>query len=155
VNPSSVTDSPVDQSTRLSALSRAPSAPVKALAESVLAEVEALGTVEVLVNRTGLVMLPYTDNASGVVFHLGEVLVAEAHVRIPTASGEPAQGYGMCLGRDLTQALAIAILDAAATADIQTDAITQLVLAERSRQANEQESLLRAVERTRVEMQTF
>lgn len=144
-----------DQSQLLSVLSRAPAAPIKALAEQILAEVEPLGAVEVLINRTGLVMLPYTDNAAGVVFHLGEVLVSEAQVRIPTASGELVQGYGMCLGRDLSQALAIALIDAAVTSGLRTDDITTLVTDQATVQAAEQDLLLRAVERTRVEMQTF
>ncbi|MBC8100230.1 MAG: phosphonate C-P lyase system protein PhnG, partial [Armatimonadetes bacterium] len=100
----------------LTTLTHAPPADVKAFAEDVLAQ---LGAVQVLVNRTGLVMLPYTDSAQGTVFHLGEVLVSEAHIRLP----DGAEGYAMCTGRDLVQALAVAILDAAYTAGIMRDAI--------------------------------
>jgi alpha-D-ribose 1-methylphosphonate 5-triphosphate synthase subunit PhnG len=137
-----------DQSTYLSVLNRAPAQDVKALAESVLAE---LGDIEVLVNRTGLVMLPYTDNATGTVFHLGEVLVAEAHIRL--ANG--IEGYAMCLGRDHVQALAIAVLDAAISAHIMVDLIMAFVSVQATQQLADDEQLLCAVEATRVEMQTF
>jgi alpha-D-ribose 1-methylphosphonate 5-triphosphate synthase subunit PhnG len=137
-----------DQGTYLSVLNRAPSQDVKTLAEAVLAE---LGDIEVLVNRTGLVMLPYTDNATGTVFHLGEVLVAEAYIRL--ANG--IEGYTMCLGRDHVQALAIAVLDAAISAHVLVDKIMAFVSTQAAQQFADDEQLLRAVEATRVEMQTF
>lgn len=137
-----------EQGTYLSVLSRAPAQDVKALAETVLDE---LGNIEVLVNRTGLVMLPYTDNATGTVFHLGEVLVAEAHIRLDNG----VEGYGMCLGRDHVQALAIAVLDAAISAHTMVDQIMAFISEQAAQQIGEDEQLLRAVEATRVEMQTF
>jgi alpha-D-ribose 1-methylphosphonate 5-triphosphate synthase subunit PhnG len=69
-----------------------------------------LGAVEVVQSRTGLVMLPMRDTVQGTDFHLGEVLAAEAHIR---ASGT--EGYGMIVGRDLTRAMAMAVVDSAAS----------------------------------------
>ena len=136
------------QSEYLSILAQTPAEALKAQAETVL---DALGSIEVLVNRTGLVMLPYTDNAQGKIFHLGEVLVAEAHIRL--ANG--VEGYGMCLGRDHVQALGIAVLDAALTAGIMTAEITAFVAEQAQAQAAADEQLLKMVESTRVEMSTF
>ncbi len=67
------------QSDTLTVLSHAPAAQVKALAESVIPQ---LGDILVLQNRTGLVMLPAVDSAEGTTFQLGEILTAEAHVRL-------------------------------------------------------------------------
>src|SRR5258706_10926093 len=100
------------QSEYLSVLSQAPADAVKALAEEILPAVE---PITVLTNRTGLVMLPYTDNAKGTIFHLGEVLVAEAHIRLGADEGG-IEGYGMCLGRDLVQAMPNPWLEAAGPA---------------------------------------
>src|SRR5687767_24572 len=89
----------------LSILAKADANAVKELAETLLPQ---LGKVTVLKNRTGLVMLPYTDSVQGIAFHLGEVLVAEANIQ--TEAGE--EGYGMVIGRDVVQALALAVIDA-------------------------------------------
>ena len=63
---------------RLGTLARADADALKAFAESLISD---LGDVEVLQSRSGLVMLPMRDTAGGVAFHLGEVLVSEAHIR--------------------------------------------------------------------------
>jgi alpha-D-ribose 1-methylphosphonate 5-triphosphate synthase subunit PhnG len=136
------------QSETLTLLTHAPADVVKALAEALLPE---LGDISVLINRTGLVMLPYTDSAEGVVFHLGEVLVSEAHVEIEGG----VQGYAVCAGRDLVQALAVALLDAALTAGIQSARIHAFLDAQAHEQAQADDLLLRKVEATRVEMETF
>lgn len=132
----------------LSTLTHAPAAEVKLLAEELL---ETIGTVTVLVQRTGLVMLPYTDSAQGSIFHLGEVLVSEAHVQLADGT----QGYAMCTGRDLVQTLAVAIIDAAARANLETTRIQAFVVAAAATQATEDALLMRHVEATRVEMETF
>ncbi|MDX8349434.1 phosphonate C-P lyase system protein PhnG [Cognatiyoonia sp. IB215446] len=61
--------------TLLSALARADADRLKAFAEGLVAELDA---IDVLENRTGLVMLPMQDTAQGTNFHLGEVLVSKA-----------------------------------------------------------------------------
>src|SRR5579859_4173059 len=99
-----------DQSHYLSVLSRAAAPAVKQFADMLIPQ---LGAIEVVRNRTGLVMTPMVDTAEGSSFYLGEVLVAEALVRIG-----PIEGYGACLGRDLEQAVAIALIDAALVAGI-------------------------------------
>jgi alpha-D-ribose 1-methylphosphonate 5-triphosphate synthase subunit PhnG len=136
----------------LSILSRTPPDDLKALADQVLGAVD---EVAVLVNRTGLVMVPYRDSAKGTRFHLGEVLVSESQVRIATAAGQPVEGYGMCLGRDLEQSMALAVLDAALAAGVQREAILAFVAEHAAIQAAADESLLRSVAATRVEMETF
>ncbi len=139
---------PYTSSEILSVLTHTPAEVIKLFADEIIPD---LGSVVVLQNRTGLIMLPYTDTAHGTHFHLGEVLVAEAHVRLENG----VEGYAACTGRDLLQALAVALLDAALRAGIQTEAIQAFVAkqAEVQRQADEQ--LLRQVEATRVEMETF
>lgn len=136
------------QSEYLTILSHAPADAVKQLAEAVIPD---LGGITVLQNRTGLVMLPYIDSAEGTQFHLGEVLISEAHIRLDN----DAEGCGMCLGRDLEQAMALAVLDAALTARVQWGEITAFVAAQAEAQRQADETLLRQVQATRVEMETF
>ncbi|MEL6523963.1 MAG: phosphonate C-P lyase system protein PhnG, partial [Pseudomonadota bacterium] len=84
----------------LGTLARADAARLKAFAESLIAD---LGEVEVLQSRSGLVMLPMRDTARGVAFHLGEVLMSEAHIR-----KSDVEGYGMRCGHDLEASMAMA-----------------------------------------------
>jgi alpha-D-ribose 1-methylphosphonate 5-triphosphate synthase subunit PhnG len=139
-----------DQSAYLTTLTTAPAAAVKEFVEQLL---DQLAAVEVIENRTGLVMLPYTDTAQGTPFFLGEVLVTEAHVRI----GE-SQGYAACLGRDLEQALAIAIVDAILQNPLPNPAQSScraFIDAQAARLAEAEATLLRQVEATRVELEVF
>lgn len=133
----------------LGALTRAEPDALKALAEAVLPE---LGAVEVVRSRTGLVMLPMRDPVRGADFHLGEVLVAEAHVRLPDRGAE---GYGVVIGRDLERAMAVALLDAAAEAGVRAGEVDRFARAQTERLAAEDDAALRRVEATRVEMETF
>lgn len=137
------------QSEWLTTLNRAPAEEVKAFVEGLLPELEPHG-LEVLENRTGLIMLPGQDSAQGAYFHLGEVLVSEAQVRLADA-----EGYTVCLGRDLEQALAIAILDAALQADIEAELIETFVAQQKEMLEAADVTLLRQVEATRVQMETF
>ncbi|MBP1887588.1 phosphonate C-P lyase system protein PhnG [Sinorhizobium mexicanum] len=122
---------------------------IKACAEVVLDD---LGDVSVLTNRTGLAMLPFVDTVRNTNFHLGEVLVAEAHIRIPEHDIE---GYGAVVGRDLEHAMAMAVIDAAIAAGHETSRILQFLESEQKHQ-NERETVrLKKVEATRVEMETF
>lgn len=136
------------QSAYLTILTHAPAESVKLFADDLL---PLLGTITVIKNSTGLVMLPYTDTAKGARFHLGEVLVAEAHVRL----GNGVEGYAACVGRDLLQALAIALLDAALQSDIHTDSITTFINQQHMAQQQADDRLLRQVEATRIAMETF
>lgn len=129
----------------LTILARADAARIKALAEVVL---PALSTIEVVTSRTGLVMLPLRDTVQGTDFFLGEVLVAEAHLR----AGD-VEGYGMITGRDLERAMAMAVLDAARAQG--HAAVLDFVAQEASVQQAEDEARLRQIEATRVEMETF
>lgn len=133
----------------LNVLNRADANDVKAFTENLLPRLEPLG-ITVLKNRTGLVMLPATDNVQGTRFHLGEVLVAEAHVRLGDA-----EGYTACLGRDLEQALAIALLDASLTLPAFTDEIMTFVGQHKARHDAEDNVLHQKLEETRVHMETF
>lgn len=132
----------------LTTLTHAPADTVKAFADAILDD---LGPVTVLQNRTGLVMLPYTDTAHGTRFHLGEVLVTEAQVRLHNG----VEGYAVCVGRDLLQALAVALVDAARRAGIRSADIDAFVAAQRRDQEAVDAELLRQVEATRIEMETF
>ena len=132
----------------LSILARARPAPLKALAETLL---EHLGDITVITNRTGLVMVPMRDTVENVDFHLGEVLVSEAH--IADAAGRV--GYGMITGRDLERAMAMAVVDLFLAVDPGTDAVTHFLETEQLHLAALDEALMRRVEATRVEMETF
>jgi alpha-D-ribose 1-methylphosphonate 5-triphosphate synthase subunit PhnG len=134
---------------RLSVLSQAPADQVKALAESLLAR---FGAVEVIENRTGLVMLPYTDSVKGGTFYLGEVLIAEAHISL---KDHHVEGYAACLGRDTQQALAIALLEAALRANLCLAEINRFISAQATALAEADAQLLQQVEATRVNLETF
>jgi len=141
------TNSSFDQGTYLSILTHASADAVKQFAEALIPVV---GPIDVVRNRSGLVMLPMTDTVHGVSFYLGEVLVAEAHVRLAQA-----EGYAACLGRDLQQVLALALIDAAYAAGIEQQQIQAFVTAQAKTQDEAETQLLRQVEATRVEMETF
>jgi alpha-D-ribose 1-methylphosphonate 5-triphosphate synthase subunit PhnG len=104
----------------------------------------------VLENRTGLAMLPAVDSAQGTTFHLGEVLLSVARVRLGKS-----EGYNAVLGRDLEQALAIAILDVALAEGIETKRILEFVKVQQSLLELQDHNLLAQVESTRVQMETF
>lgn len=132
----------------LDVLARANAARLKALAEPLLAQLGA--EIEVLENRTGLVMLPMRDTAKGTHFHLGEVLVSEARIR---ASGQ--EGYGMRRGRDLEAAMAMAVVDLVVALGQGHVPVAAFVADEAARHAVEDRETLRRVEATRVDMETF
>jgi alpha-D-ribose 1-methylphosphonate 5-triphosphate synthase subunit PhnG len=136
----------------LSVLSQSPAFDVAQLAEEILPQ---LGGVTVLQNRTGIVMLPATDTAKGVSFHLGEVLMAEAHIRVNMNDGAQVDGYGACLGRDTTKAMALAVIDAAHRAGVWRDVIDAFVVEQSELLQSRDAELMRKVETTRVEMETF
>lgn len=131
----------------LATLARGNDAEIKQFAEQLLADID---EVEVIKNRTGLVMLPMRDTVEGTAFHLGEVLVAEAHIR---ALGQ--EGYGMKTGRDLEAAMAIAVIDAAWQAGHELPNINAFVAAQADAIAANDNQRMRAVEATRVNMETF
>jgi alpha-D-ribose 1-methylphosphonate 5-triphosphate synthase subunit PhnG len=136
------------QTEYLTILTHSPAENVKSLADEII---QHLGKIVVMQNRTGLVMLPFSDSAKGSQFHLGEVLVAEAHVRLENGN----EGYAACVGRDLLQALAIALLDTAVQSNIQRETIFAFISEQQSIQQGEDDLLLRQVESTRIEMETF
>lgn len=112
--------------------------------------IPSVGAIEVLRNRTGLVMLPAQEPVKGASYYLGEALISEAQVRLATA-----EGYGACLGRDREHALAIAIIDAARAADVAAARIDAFLARQAAALAQADQELLAQVEETRVEMETF
>ncbi|MGE6741824.1 phosphonate C-P lyase system protein PhnG [Allorhizobium pseudoryzae] len=133
----------------LNTLARADDGLLKGFAEGVL---PLLGEIEVVQSRTGLVMLPLRDTVAATDFHLGEVLVAEAHIRL---KDRPIEGYGMVIGRDLERAMAMAVIDAAAMAGTDEERLGHFIATQATRIRAADEERLRAVEATRVEMETF
>ncbi|MEL6913061.1 MAG: phosphonate C-P lyase system protein PhnG [Pseudomonadota bacterium] len=131
----------------LSTLARADAARLKAFAETLL---PALGDVEVMQSRSGLVMLPMRDTAQGVAFHLGEVLVSEAHIRAGAR-----EGYGMRRGHDLEASMAMALVDLAMATGVERDACDAFCAREADALAAADTETLRSVEATRVNMETF
>lgn len=132
----------------LNLLARARPEGLKVLAESVL---DRLGEITVIANRTGLVMVPMRDTVENVDFHLGEVLVSEAHI----ADADGRIGYGMIAGRDLERAMAMAVIDLSLAIEPHADAVTQFMATERTHLAEIDDARMRRVEATRVEMETF
>jgi len=137
-----------DQAAYLGVLAQIPPGELKAFVEARL--LDSLREVQVLRRRTGLCMIPGRDTAQGVVHHLGEALVSEAHVRLETS-----EGYGACLGCDIEQAVAIAITDAALQAGRLRPVIGPFLAEWAGRQATQASELRARVEATRVEMETF
>jgi alpha-D-ribose 1-methylphosphonate 5-triphosphate synthase subunit PhnG len=131
----------------LSILARADAKRLKAFAEPLI---EQLHDIEVVDNRTGLVMLPMQDTAQGTNFHLGEVLVSEARI---SDCGQ--DGYGMRRGRDLEAAMAMALVDLAVARGIAHEACAVFVKSEAAAQAEADHDTLCRVEATRVNMETF
>ncbi|MDP5085215.1 MAG: phosphonate C-P lyase system protein PhnG [Yoonia sp.] len=136
-----------DHGEMLSTLARADAGRIKAFAETLIDD---LGEITVVESRTGLVMLPMRDTAGGTAFHLGEVLVSEAHI-----SQGGTIGYGMRRGRDLEAAMAMALIDLAAACGSGADACAAFCAQEAAAQAEQDRQTLRRVEATRVDMETF
>ena len=139
-----------DQVSLLETLTHAHADAVKALADDLLPALQERGALEVIESRTGLVMLPYRDTVQGTLFHLGEVLVAEARVRLGAL-----EGYGAVVGRDLEHAMAVAVVDAAWQSGVQLERIADFVARAGAEAQAEHEALYRKVEATRVQMETF
>ena len=137
-----------DHAAALNILARARPERLKALAETVL---DGMDAIKVVTNRTGLVMVPMRDTVENVDFHLGEVLVSEAH--IADAAGHV--GYGMIAGRDLERAMAMAVVDLRVAAVGQEADISRFLVEESAHLAAEDDRRMRQVEATRVEMETF
>lgn len=141
-----------EQEVYLSVLTAVPAHEVKQVAEALLTR---LAHIEVVASRTGLAMLPFTDSVKGITFYLGEILLAEAHVRVGAQ-----EGYVACLGRDLEQAIAIAIFDAVLqskepTVMAEQPPLLAFIAAAAQQQAAEEMALLRKIEATHVELETF
>lgn len=137
-----------DHRATLDILARARPERLKQHAEILLEE---MGDITVIANRTGLVMVPMRDTVQNVDFHLGEVLVSEAHI----ADGAGNIGYGMVTGRDLERAMAMAVIDLRIAAFGQEPATATLLAEEKAHLAAVDEERMRQVEATRVEMETF
>ncbi len=132
---------------RLSVLARADDVELKNFAETLIPD---LGEIEVLQSQSGLVMLPMRDTAGGVAFHLGEVLMSEAHIR----KGD-VQGYGMRRGHDLEASMAMALVDLAMATDLRASDCKAFCDAQAAALRKADTDVLRRVEATRVNMETF
>jgi alpha-D-ribose 1-methylphosphonate 5-triphosphate synthase subunit PhnG len=131
----------------LSTLARADASRLKAFAETLIPD---LGEIQVLQSRSGLVMLPMRDTAGGVAFHLGEVLMSEAHI-----SQGATDGYGMRRGHDLEAAMAMALVDLALATNTRASDCAAFCADEAAALRSQDEDTLRRVEATRVNMETF
>lgn len=93
----------------------------KALAD----EVRETLTVEVVSPpRVGLVLATVRESARRSLFHVGEVLVSEAKVRVAGSAG-----LGLLQGRDLAAALDLAVVDAAWNAQLPLTSGWEAILA--------------------------
>lgn len=140
-------DSKTRHATMLGVLARSQADALKPFAEELLMQIDDVAVVE---NRTGLVMLPMADTVEGTSFHLGEVLMSEAHIQ---ALGHV--GYAMRQGRDLEAAMAAAVIDVAWQAGVELKRIDIFIEKQSSALAIADDDQMRAVEATRVNMETF
>ena len=131
----------------LSVLARADASTLKSFAETLIPD---LGEIDVLKSQSGLVMLPIRDTAKGVAFHLGEVLMSEAHIRKGAV-----QGYGMRRGHDLEASMAMALVDLAMATDVRVSDCKAFCAAQAEVLQKADEDVLCRVEATRVNMETF
>lgn len=131
----------------LSILARADATALKALGEDL---VTGLPEVEVVHSRTGLVMLPMRDTAKGTAFHMGEVLVSEAHIRHGTH-----EGYGLRKGLDLEASMAMALVDIALATGTNLDMCHEFLRITDAQHRDADTETLRRIEATRVDMETF
>jgi len=131
----------------LGTLARANAGELKSFAETLIPD---LGEIEILGSQSGLVMLPIRDTARGVAFHLGEVLMSEAHVRKGNA-----QGYGMRRGHDLEASMAMALVDLAMATDVRVPDCNAFCDWQAKALEAADKDVLRCVEATRVNMETF
>lgn len=131
----------------LTILARSGAEALKSFGETLIPQ---LGALEVRKSQTGLVMVPMRDTAQGTSFHLGEVLVSEAHI----VQGET-HGYGMRRGRDLEAAMAMALIDLALQADVAQQECSAFVAEQQSKHLSEDYDRLCRIEATRVDMETF
>lgn len=136
-----------DHATVLNTLARCDAEELKQFVDVLLETIEDIDVIE---NRTGLVMLPLRDPVQGTAFHLGEVLMSEAHIRM---MGQV--GYGMRTGRDLAAAMAMAVVDAAWQAGHALDDIGTFLSIQIDSISVMDTDRLRDVEATRVNMETF
>lgn len=137
----------MSHSEMMEVLARSDAEKLKAFADPLVAK---LDTIEVIENRTGLVMLPMRDTARGTHFHLGEVLMSEARISV-----DGVEAFGMRRGRDLEAAMAMAVVDACVSLGREAARCADFIAAEARRLEAEDRETLRRVEATRVNMETF
>lgn len=142
-----MSDVNMDHAAVLNTLARCDAAELKQFVDVLLETIEDIDVIE---NRTGLVMLPLRDPVQGTAFHLGEVLMSEAHIQM---MGQV--GYGMRTGRDLAAAMAMAVVDAAWQAGHALDDIGSFLSIQIDSISVMDTDRLRDVEATRVNMETF
>lgn len=86
-----------------------PAAPVKALA----ADLASQHRVEDLaLPQSGLGLLPLSDSALGDTYFIGEIPLAQAHVRVTTTQGQSIEGAAILVDDRAGVARSMAILDA-------------------------------------------
>lgn len=90
-----------------------PPAPVRALATELAARYR---VDDLELPRSGLGLLPLTDSALGDTYFIGEIPLAQAHVRLSDAGGQCAEGAATLLDDRAGVARAMAILDAVVAA---------------------------------------
>lgn len=115
-----------------------PAAAVKALATDLASQYQ---VEDLTLPQSGLGLLPLTDSALGDTYFIGEIPLAQAHVRVTPSQGPSVEGAAILLDDRAGVARAMAVLDAVLAARLPgCDAALQLLaqgetaLAEQSRQ---------------------
>lgn len=130
---------------RFAALSLAERDVLSATAELILAA--APTTTVVRGPRTATMLVELTESVQEQPFHVGEVVVSEAEVRV-----EGHAGHGLVVGDDIERALAAAVCDAAAEAGVLLADVEALVRSTEERVRRERAARVRRVAGTRVTM---
>lgn len=86
-----------------------PAAAVKALAADLMGQHR---VEDLALPQSGLGLLPLTDNALGDTYFIGEIPLAQAHVRVTTTQGQSIEGAAILVDDRAGVARSMAILDA-------------------------------------------
>lgn len=103
--------------------------------------------------REGLMLMQTRDSVAGAAFHLGEIPMARAHLRLTAPEGS-AEGGAALMSDDLALVTRLAILDAALTAELpEAPEIEALIAEGMAARAEVQARRALALDRTRVDFQ--
>lgn len=103
--------------------------------------------------RDGLMLMQMRDSVAGAAFHLGEIPVAQVHLRL-TDGDRVAEGGAALMSDDIDRVMRIAVLDAALAAGwAEAGAIADLIAEGQAARARAEADRALVLDRTRVDFQ--